>query len=90
MRTSSAHGPPVCADGLFGEELLQRGYRPCASSVLAYLEAHPGAGTRHASRAVDAPERVAARILGRLTDDGLPDLTTDGTPGSPVMSAGLG
>lgn len=67
----------VCAAGLFGEDLLQRDYRR-DSTVLAHVAAHPGAATRHVARAVGAPERVVARNLDRLTDDGLLVLVTDG------------
>ncbi|WP_331447524.1 MarR family transcriptional regulator [Streptomyces xanthochromogenes] len=67
----------VCAAGLFGEDLLQRGYRR-DRAVLAHVAGHPGAKTRHVARAVGAPERVVARNLDRLTDDGLLVLVTDG------------
>lgn len=67
----------VCAAGLFGEDLLQRGYRR-DRVVLAHVAAHPGAATRRVARAVGAPERVVARNLDRLTDDGLLVLVTCG------------
>jgi hypothetical protein len=71
----------VCAAGLFGEDLLQRGYRR-DRAVLAHVAAHPGAETRSVARAVGANEHVVARSLSRLTDDGLLVLVTDGaTPG---------
>jgi hypothetical protein len=71
----------LCAAGLFGEDLLQRGYRR-DRAVLAHIATHPGAATRHVARAVGAPERVVARNLDRLTDDGLLVLVTDGAPPS--------
>ncbi|MFG2716876.1 MarR family transcriptional regulator [Streptomyces sp. NPDC048416] len=67
----------VCAAGLFGEDLLQRGYRR-ERAVLAHVAGRPGALTRHVARAVGAPERVVARNLDRLTDEGLLVLVTDG------------
>ncbi|MFH8290409.1 winged helix-turn-helix domain-containing protein [Streptomyces sp. NPDC018059] len=67
----------VCAAGLFGEDLLQRGYRR-DRAVLAHVAAHPGAATRHVARAVGMPERVVVRNFDRLTDDGLLVLVTDG------------
>ncbi|QNE77341.1 MarR family transcriptional regulator [Streptomyces finlayi] len=66
----------VCAAGLFGEDLLQRGYRR-DRAVLAHIAVHRGVATRHVARAVGAPERVVARSLDRLTDDGLLVLVTD-------------
>ena len=41
----------VCAAGLFGEDLLQRGYR-ADRAVLAYVAAHPGATTRRVAQAI--------------------------------------
>lgn len=67
----------VCAAGLFGEDLLQRGYRR-DRAVLAHVAAHPGADTRYVARSVGATERVAARSLDRLMDDGLLALVSDG------------
>ncbi|QDQ16616.1 winged helix-turn-helix domain-containing protein [Streptomyces spectabilis] len=67
----------VCAAGLYGEDLLQRGYHR-DRAVLAHVAAHPGAATRHVARAVGASERVVSRNLDRLTDDGLLVLVTDG------------
>lgn len=67
----------VCAAGLFGEDLLQRGYHR-DRAVLAHVAAHPGATTRHVARAVGVSERVVAQNLDRLTDDGLLVLVTDG------------
>ncbi|MFD4480370.1 winged helix-turn-helix transcriptional regulator [Streptomyces sp. NPDC058471] len=67
----------VCAAGLFGEDLLQRGYHR-DRVVLAHIAGHPGAATRHVARAVGVPERVVARNLDRLIDDGLLELATDG------------
>ncbi|MDX3308225.1 helix-turn-helix domain-containing protein [Streptomyces sp. ME08-AFT2] len=69
----------VCAAGLFGEDLLQRGYR-ADRAVLAYVAAHPGATTRQVAQAIGTPERLAARNFDRLTDDGLLTVTTDGVP----------
>lgn len=66
----------VCAAGLFGEDLLQRGYRR-DSAVLAHVAAYPGAATRRVARAIAVPERVVARNLDRLTDDCLLALVTD-------------
>ncbi|MGW0535092.1 winged helix-turn-helix domain-containing protein [Streptomyces sp. NPDC003032] len=67
----------ACAAGLFGEDLLQRGYHR-DRAVLAHVTAHPGAGTRHVARAVGVSERVVAQNLDRLTEDGLLVLVTDG------------
>ncbi|MFF7408794.1 MULTISPECIES: winged helix-turn-helix transcriptional regulator [Streptomyces] len=67
----------VCAAGLFGEDLVQRGYRR-DRAVLAHIAVHPGAATRHVARAVGASERVVARNLDRLTDDGLLVVVSDG------------
>ncbi|MEU1629334.1 MarR family transcriptional regulator [Streptomyces sp. NPDC020096] len=67
----------VCAAGLFGEDLLQRGYRR-DRAVLAHIAVHPGAATCHVVRAVGPSERVVARSLDRLTDDVLLVLVTDG------------
>ncbi|MDW4907803.1 winged helix-turn-helix transcriptional regulator [Streptomyces sp. ADMS] len=62
---------------LFGEDLLQRGYRR-DRAVLAHIAVHPGASTPHVARVVGASERVVARNLDRLTDDGLLVLVMDG------------
>ncbi|GGT81103.1 hypothetical protein GCM10010207_88640 [Streptomyces atratus] len=67
----------VCAAGLFGEDLLQRGYRR-DRAVLAHVAVHPGAATWHVARAIGVPERVVVRNLERLTDDGLLVLVVDG------------
>ncbi|KUO22092.1 winged helix-turn-helix domain-containing protein [Streptomyces dysideae] len=67
----------VCAAGLFGEDLVQRGYRR-DRAVLAHIATHPGAATRHVARADGASERVVARNLDRLTDDGLLALVMGG------------
>lgn len=67
----------LCAAGLFGEDLLQRGYRR-DRAVLAHVAAHTGVATRHVARAVGAPKRVVARNLDRLTDEGLLVLVTGG------------
>lgn len=69
----------VCAAGLFGEDLLQRGYR-ADRAVLVYVAAHPGVTTRQVAQAIGTPERLAARNLDRHTDDGLLSVTTDGVP----------
>jgi hypothetical protein len=66
----------VCAAGLFGEDLLQRGYRG-DRAVLAYVAAHPCATTRQVAQAIRIPERLAARSLNRLTDDGLLAVASD-------------
>lgn len=71
----------VCAAGLFGEDLLQRGYRQDLT-VLAYVAAHPGAVTRGIARAVGIPVRLAARNLSRLTEGGFLILVAD--DGCPV------
>jgi hypothetical protein len=67
----------VCAAGLFGEDLPQRGYQR-DREVLAYIAVHRGVATRHIARAIGASERVVARNLDRLTCDGLPVLDADG------------
>lgn len=69
----------VCAAGLFGEDLVQPGYRR-DRVVLAHIATHPGAATRQVARAVGASERVVARNLDRLTDDGLLVLVMGGEP----------
>ncbi|MEU3975148.1 winged helix-turn-helix domain-containing protein [Streptomyces bacillaris] len=66
----------VCAAGLFGEDLVQRGHRQDLV-VLAHVAAHPGAETRGIARAVGTPERVVARNLSRLTESGLVVLVDD-------------
>jgi len=66
----------VCAAGLFGEDLVQRGHRQDLM-VLAHVAAHPGAETRGIARAVGAPERVVTHNLSRLTEDGLVVLVED-------------
>lgn len=66
----------VCAAGLFGEDLVQRGHRQDLM-VLAHVAAHPGAETRGIARAVGAPERVVARSLSRLTEVGFVLLVED-------------
>lgn len=72
----------ACAVGLFGEDLLQRAYRG-DRAVLAYVAAHPGATARHVARAISIPERIAARSLDRLADDGLLAVAwDDATPAS--------
>lgn len=77
----------VWAAGLFGEDLVQRGYR-LDRAVLAHVAVHPGAAPRHVARAVGASERVMARNLDRLTDDGLLVLVTDGA--TPPLSGRTG
>jgi hypothetical protein len=67
----------ICAAGLFTEDRLQRDYRR-DGAVLVYVAAHPGAATVHVARAIGARERVVARNLDRLTDDGFLVLRTDG------------
>ncbi|MFJ8980119.1 winged helix-turn-helix transcriptional regulator [Streptomyces sp. NPDC102282] len=66
----------VCAAGLFGEDLVQRGHRQDLG-VLAHIAAHPGAEARGIARAVGAPERVVAHNLSRLIEDGLVLLIED-------------
>lgn len=66
----------VCAAGLFGEDLVQRGHRQDLV-VLAHVAAHPGAAARDIARAVGTPERVVARNLSRLTESGLVVLADD-------------
>ncbi|MFF7415049.1 winged helix-turn-helix transcriptional regulator [Streptomyces lydicus] len=56
---------------------MQRGYRR-DRAVVAHVAVHPGAAPRQVARAVGAPERVVARSLSRLTEDGLVTLVTDG------------
>lgn len=67
----------VYAVGLFGEDLLQHGYRH-DEAVPAYVAAYPGAATRHVAHAIGAPERIAVRDFDCLTRDGLLVLVTDG------------
>ncbi|WP_100246918.1 MarR family transcriptional regulator [Streptomyces viridochromogenes] len=66
----------VCAAGLFGEDLVQRGHRQDLM-VLAHVAAHPGAEIRGIARAVGAPERVVTRNLSRLTEDRLVAVVED-------------
>ncbi|MFE9601450.1 MarR family transcriptional regulator [Streptomyces hokutonensis] len=66
----------ICAAGLFGEDLVQRGHRQDLV-VLAHVATHPGAEVCGIARAVGAPERVVARNLSRLTEDGLVVLVGD-------------
>ncbi|MGW9409056.1 winged helix-turn-helix domain-containing protein [Streptomyces diastaticus] len=73
---STALCPCVCAAGLFGEDLVQRGHRQDLV-VLAHIAAHPGAEARGIARAVGAPERVVARNLSRLVEIGLVLLVED-------------
>ncbi|MFJ4918516.1 MarR family transcriptional regulator [Streptomyces sp. NPDC088725] len=72
----------VCAVGLFGEDLLQRGYHR-DRAALAHVAEHPGATTRHVARSIGVPEGVVVRNLDRLTDDGLLVLVTNGA--SPAL-----
>lgn len=67
----------VCATGLLAEDFPQRDYRR-DRAVLAYVAARPGVGARRIARAVDAHERVVARSLARLTEDGRLVLNADG------------
>ncbi|MGW0998373.1 winged helix-turn-helix transcriptional regulator [Streptomyces sp. NPDC002523] len=67
----------VCAAGLFGEDLLQRGYRR-DREVIAHVAKHPGSSTSHVARAVGVSERAVAQNLDRLTADGLLVLVADG------------
>lgn len=66
----------LCAAVLFGEELVQSGHRQDLV-VLAYVASHPGAEARGVARAVGATERVVARNLSRLSEDGLVILVKD-------------
>ncbi|OEV22146.1 hypothetical protein AN221_04400 [Streptomyces nanshensis] len=66
----------VCAAGLFGEDLVQRGHRQDLM-VLAHIAAHPGAEAPGIARAVGTPERVVTRSLSRLTENGLLALVDD-------------
>ncbi|KAB2977336.1 MarR family transcriptional regulator [Streptomyces sp. SS1-1] len=69
----------VCPAGLFGEDLLQRGY--CGDRVvLVYVAGHPGATTRQVAQAIRIPERRATRDLDQLTADGLLTVASDGNP----------
>ncbi|WP_371774419.1 winged helix-turn-helix domain-containing protein [Streptomyces sp. NBC_01438] len=45
--------------------------------MLAHIAAHPGVEARGIARAVGAPERVVARNLSRLTEDGLVFMVED-------------
>ncbi|WP_079055858.1 MarR family transcriptional regulator [Streptomyces caeruleatus] len=67
----------VCGAGLFGEDLLQRSYRD-DRAVLAHVAPHPGVTARHVARVTGIPERLVARSLDRLTDDGLLVPVADG------------
>ncbi|MBC9723963.1 helix-turn-helix domain-containing protein [Streptomyces sp. TRM68367] len=69
----------VCAAGLFGEDLLQRGYRG-DRIVLAYVARHPGATTRQVAQTLGIPERRATANLDRLTVDGLLVVVSEGAP----------
>ncbi|MEU0099979.1 helix-turn-helix transcriptional regulator [Streptomyces sp. NPDC006267] len=69
----------ACAAGLFGEDLLQRGYR-ADRVVLAYVATHPDATTRRVARAIKMPQRRATHHLDRLTDDGLLTVASVGGP----------
>ncbi|WP_181807163.1 MarR family transcriptional regulator [Streptomyces shenzhenensis] len=60
----------VCAAGMFGEDLLQRGYHR-DREVLAYIAVYPGVAIRHIACVIGAFEQVVARNLDRLTSDGL-------------------
>ena len=68
----------VCAAGLCAEDLLQRDHRR-DREVLVRVAAHPGATARYVANAAGAPERVIARSLARLTEDGLLVLVADDT-----------
>ncbi|WP_246204259.1 MarR family transcriptional regulator [Streptomyces tailanensis] len=72
----------VCAAGLFGEDLLQRGYHR-DREVLTYIAVHPGVATRHSAQAIGASERVVARNLDRLTSDRL--LVLDADDATPAL-----
>ncbi|MFF1478271.1 hypothetical protein ACFVYD_11980 [Streptomyces sp. NPDC058301] len=63
----------VCAAGLFGEDLVQRGYRQ-DRMVLVYVAENPGAAVDGIARAVGLPERIVVRNLNRLAEDGPLDL----------------
>ncbi|MFD8810683.1 hypothetical protein ACFV23_04090 [Streptomyces sp. NPDC059627] len=41
------------------------------------MAVHPGVATRHIAQIIGASERVVARSLDRLTNDGLPVLDAD-------------
>ncbi|WP_338678263.1 winged helix-turn-helix domain-containing protein [Streptomyces sp. SCSIO 30461] len=82
LAVSAGFCVPVCAAGLFGEDLLRRGYRG-DRVVLAYVARHPGATTGEVAQAVGMPERRVRANLGRLRDDGLLAVTSDGASGAP-------
>ncbi|WP_435211895.1 winged helix-turn-helix domain-containing protein [Streptomyces sp. bgisy034] len=58
---------------------MQRGHRQDLM-VLAHVAAPPGAEARGIARAVGTPERVVARNLSRLTENGLVALVDDEHP----------
>ncbi|MEU8954847.1 helix-turn-helix domain-containing protein [Streptomyces sp. NPDC048518] len=72
----------VCAAGLFGEDLLQRGYRS-DRVVLAHVARHPGATAREVAQVLGIPESRVKANLDRLTGDGLLAVTSDGVAGGP-------
>ncbi|MCY0940109.1 MarR family transcriptional regulator [Streptomyces antarcticus] len=72
----------MCAAGLFAEDLLQDGYRR-DRAVLAHVAAHPGATPRQTARSLGAAEKVVARSLSRLTDDGLLERCEEGPASEP-------
>lgn len=69
----------ACAAGLFGEDLLQRGYR-VDRVVLTFVATHPDSTTRQVARAIRIPQRRVAHHLDRLTDDGLLAVASGGGP----------
>ncbi|WP_434600545.1 winged helix-turn-helix transcriptional regulator [Streptomyces sp. A5-4] len=51
--------------------------------MLAHVAAHPGATPRQTARSLGAAEKVVARSLSRLTDDGLLERCEEGPASEP-------
>ncbi|GAA3160271.1 hypothetical protein GCM10017688_02440 [Streptomyces ramulosus] len=67
----------VCAAGLFRKTLPQREYRR-DRTVLAFVAAHPGTSSRSVATSIWVSERVVARNLDLLVEDGLLVLIGEG------------
>ncbi|WP_240660037.1 helix-turn-helix domain-containing protein [Streptomyces sp. WAC 01529] len=74
----------VCAAGLFGEDLLQRGYRS-DRLVLAHVARHPGTTTREVAQALGIPECRVTANLDRLAGDGLLTVASGQRSRSPAL-----
>lgn len=59
----------VCAAGLFGEDLVQRGYR-LDRAILVHIGKNPGTPMRPLVEATGRPERVVAERLRKLCEGG--------------------